>query len=116
MREEAEGLVQEAVVVVVAAVHGARALPGLPEGVLLLGHRVQLGEDVLARAAVLGQRAVDGEPVGVGEVAHRTPSCSRSPAFARASRIARWYFGSGSRCTKSAPSSSRAASTPRDGV
>ena len=53
--EQPEGLVHEAVVVVVAAVHGARALAGLPEGVLLGRHGVQLGEHLLAAQAVLGQ-------------------------------------------------------------
>jgi hypothetical protein len=52
--EEPERLVHEVVVVVVAAVHRPGALAGLPEGVLLLGHVVQLGEDLLARPAVLG--------------------------------------------------------------
>ena len=53
--EEPERLVHEVVVLVVAAVHRARALAGLPEGVLLLGHGLQLGEDLVARAARRGE-------------------------------------------------------------
>ncbi len=68
--EEAERLVEEPVVLVVAGVHRPGALPGLPEGVLLGRHRPHLGEHVLARAAVLGQRPVHGEPVCVREVGH----------------------------------------------
>ena len=55
MGEQAEGLVHEAVVVVVAAVHGARDLAALPEDVLLLGHGVQLGQHLVAAQADLGQ-------------------------------------------------------------
>ena len=66
--EEPERLVEEVVVLVVAAVHRARALAGLPERVLLLRHVAQLLEDLVAGPALLGQRAVDAEPLGVGEV------------------------------------------------
>ena len=82
VREQPEGLGQEVVVVVVAAVHGPGALPGLPEGVLLLRHGGQLGEDVVAGAAVLGQRAVHREAVLVRVVAHR--------AFSLAARRLVW--------------------------
>ena len=51
--EEAEGLVHEVVVVVVAAVHGARALAGLPEGVLLGGHGAQLVQHRLPAHALV---------------------------------------------------------------
>ena len=54
VREEPEGLVHEAVVIVVAAVHGARALAGLPERVLLGRHRVELGQHVSSAHALLG--------------------------------------------------------------
>jgi hypothetical protein len=42
--EHPERLAQEVVVLVVAAVHRPGDLPGLPERVLLLGHRPHLGE------------------------------------------------------------------------
>ena len=71
MGEEAEGLVHEVVVVVVAAVHGARALARLPEGVLLGGHGAQLGQHLFPAHALVREHAVDGEAVGVGVVAHR---------------------------------------------
>ena len=51
-----KALVQEVVVVVVAAVHRPRALPGLPEGVLLLRHHLQLAEDLLAARPPSGRR------------------------------------------------------------
>ena len=68
--EEAEGIVHEVVVVVIAAVHGARALAGLPERVLLGGHRAEFGEDLLAGEADLGEIPMDLETVGVGVAAH----------------------------------------------
>ena len=61
--EATEGLGHEPVVLVVAAVHRARALAGLPEGVFLLGHGGELGEDLLAGPSRFGQRAVDGEAI-----------------------------------------------------
>ena len=70
--EATERLVHEAVVLVVAAVHRAGALARLPEGVFLLGHRRQLGEDLLAGPSLLGQRAVDGEAILVRVCGHRT--------------------------------------------
>ena len=69
--EEAEGFVHEVVVVVVAAVHGARALARLPEGVLLRCHGAELGEDLVPAHALLREHAIDGEAVGIGVVAHR---------------------------------------------
>ena len=39
-----------------------------------VGHRVELGEDLLPRTTVLGQLPVDGEPVLVGESAHGAAS------------------------------------------
>ena len=68
--EQAEGLGHEPVVVVVAAVHRARALARLPEGVLLGRHGAQLRQHLLPAHALVGQLAVDGEAVGVGVVAH----------------------------------------------
>ena len=74
VREQAEGLVQERVVVAVAAVHGPGALAVLPDRVLLGGHLAQLAEDLLAGAAAVGELAVDAVALGVGieveEVAH----------------------------------------------
>src|SRR5581483_11906629 len=70
VREPAECLGQERVVLVIAAVHGAGALAGLPEGVLLLGHRAELGEDLVAGHTVFGQLPVDRVAVLVGERAH----------------------------------------------
>ena len=69
--KQAEGLVHEVVVVVVAAVHGARALAGLPEGVLLGRHGAQFGEHLFPAHALFREHAVDREAVGVGIVAHR---------------------------------------------
>src|SRR3546814_9444888 len=66
LAEQAEHLVHEPVVIVVAAVHRPGALAGLPRLVLGRGEGPQLGEDVLAAAALVGQCSVDGEPVGVG--------------------------------------------------
>ena len=68
--EQPEGLVHERVVLVVAAVHRAGALAALPGLVLLLGHRGQLGEELLRGAALLGEGAVDGEPVFVRVFGH----------------------------------------------
>ena len=59
--EEPEGLVHEAVVVVVPAVHGARALARLPEGVLLVGHGAELGEDLLAARPCSGSERLTGK-------------------------------------------------------
>ena len=76
--------VQEVVVVVVAAVHRPRALPGLPEGVLLLGHHLQLAEDLLVAPARLGEPAVDVEAVVIREGAHGVvPSGARGWSVAR---------------------------------
>src|SRR3546814_6608722 len=66
LAEQAEHLVHEPVVIVVAAVHRPGALAGLPRLVLGRGEGPQLGEDVLAAAALVGQCSVDGEPVRVG--------------------------------------------------
>ena len=52
--EQSEGLVHESVVVVVAAVHGARALARLPGGVLLGGHGVEGLEHLGAGRSLLG--------------------------------------------------------------
>src|SRR3984957_6381230 len=76
VREQAEGLVHEVVVVVVAAVHRSRALAGLPERVFLRGHRAELGQDLFPARAPLRERSVDGEAVGVGVVAHRVVASS----------------------------------------
>ena len=72
MGEKAERLVHEVVVVVVAAVHRARALARLPEGVLLRRHGAELGEHLVPAHALGREHAVDGEAVGVGVVAHRS--------------------------------------------
>ena len=69
VREQPERLVHERVVLVVAAVHRPGALARLPERVLLLGHGLELGEEILPGAATLGERVVDGEAVFV-RVAH----------------------------------------------
>ena len=55
MGEQPEGVVQEVVVVVVAAVHRPGALPCLPERVLLLRHHLQLAEDLLVAPSRLGE-------------------------------------------------------------
>ena len=68
--EEAEGIVHEVVVVVIAAVHGARALAGLPERILFGGHRAELGKDPCAGQTDVGEIAMDLETVGVGVAAH----------------------------------------------
>src|ERR1019366_2572547 len=70
MCEEPEGFVHEVVVVVISAVHGARAFSGFPERILFSGHRAQFGQDLLAGLARLGQRPMDLEPVGVGVAGH----------------------------------------------
>jgi hypothetical protein len=64
--EQTERLVHEVVVVVVAAVVGARDLAGLPDGVLLGGHLAQLVEQLLGGTALFGHGPVDRETVGVG--------------------------------------------------
>ena len=68
--EEPEGLGEEAVMVVVAAVHRPRALSGLPEGVLLLGHRAQFAQDLLARASLLRENGMHFEPIVIWKYAH----------------------------------------------
>ena len=68
--EHAEGLVHEPVVVVVSAVHGARALARFPRGIFLGGHGPELVEDLRARRALLGKVTVHGEAPVVGEGAH----------------------------------------------
>ena len=68
--EHAERLAEEVVVLVVAAVHRPGDLAGLPERVLLGGHRLHLGQHVGARPPARGERPVDGVPVGVREVVH----------------------------------------------
>ncbi len=70
MREQPEGLVEEVVVVVIAAVHRPRALPGLPEGVLFLCHHPQFAEDLFPAAAFFGEPTVDVEAVLIRERAH----------------------------------------------
>ena len=74
MGEPSERLGQEGIVLVIAAVHGARAFPRLPGGVLLGGHGLQGGEDLRSRRTLLGKRAVQVEPALVGECAHGTGS------------------------------------------
>jgi hypothetical protein len=75
MREQPEGLLEEAVVVAVAAVHRPRAAARLPDPVLLGRHLAELAEDLLAGAAPLGQLTVDAEALGIGigieHVAHQ---------------------------------------------
>ena len=68
--EEPERLVHEPVVLVVSAVHGARALSGLPRGVLLMGHLRQLGEDLGLVTALFGNGPEDLESLGVGMGTH----------------------------------------------
>ncbi len=78
--EQTEGLVEEAVVVVVPAVHRPRAAAPFPGRVLLHRHGVELLEDRVARRAPFGEVPVDGEPAGVGEGAHRRLlGCSDGP-------------------------------------
>ena len=90
VREQAERLGEEAVVLVVTGVHRPGALAGLPEGVLLGGHRPQLGEHLLPGRALLGQGAVHGEPVRVGKVGvrHLPPPPPRWTAVAGPDRAA----------------------------
>ncbi len=70
VREQPEGFGEEVVVVVVAAVHRPRAFPGLPEGVLLLRHHLEVAEDLLVAPARFGEPTVDLETVVIGEGAH----------------------------------------------
>ena len=72
--EHAEGLVHEAVVLVVPAVHGARALARFPGGVLLGGHGPERVEDLGAGSSLLGKATVHGEAAIVGEGAHGADS------------------------------------------
>ena len=97
--EQAERLVHEVVVLVVAAVHRARALAGLPERVLLLGHRLQLGEDLGAGRPRGGKGAVDREAVLVRKLAHRRPPSLPGPrGGAGAATVASpWKFFQGRR-------------------
>ena len=81
--EEPEGVGQEAVVLVVAAVHGARAGARLPRGVLLGGHGRELLEELGPGCARLGEAAVHGEAVGIGKRAH---GCSLLAPGSRRSR------------------------------
>ena len=69
MREEPERVVHEVVVLVIAAIHRARALAGFPERILFGSHRAEFGEDLLAGKTNLGEISVDLETVCVG-VAH----------------------------------------------
>ena len=70
--EQSERLVEEVVVVVVAAVHRARALARLPGGVLVGRHGPEDPEDLVTGQALLGQGVVDRDAVGVGDGAHGT--------------------------------------------
>jgi hypothetical protein len=65
MCEQPERLLEEGVMVAIAAVHRPGAAAALPDSVLLGGHRPQLGEDLLPGAAVVGQRPVHPETLGV---------------------------------------------------
>ncbi len=105
--EQPERLVEEVVVLVVAAVHRPGALAGLPERVLLLRHHPQLLEHLLAGPAVLGERAVDAEALGVGEaIAH-----SRAPQMLvlMTASACSWISGEAAATTKPPP----AAGPPR---
>src|SRR5260370_29162723 len=62
--EPPEGLGQEPVVLVIAAVHRPRALARLPERVLFARDRRQLSQHLLAWPAALGERAVDCKTPG----------------------------------------------------
>ena len=68
-----EHFVHEVVVVVVAAVHGPRALAGLPRLVLVGRDVAELGDDRVAVAALRRHAAEDGEAVGVRVCAHDMP-------------------------------------------
>ena len=70
MREERERLVQEVVVIVVAAVHGSRTPARLPRRILLSCHRPQHGKYLVARHPVVGERPVYGHAIGIGKGAH----------------------------------------------
>ena len=59
---------------VVAAVHGAGALTGLPEGILFARHGPQLVEHFLSAPAHFGEDPVDRKPIGVRKLAHE--NCS----------------------------------------
>ena len=67
---EAE-LTKGAKVLVIAAVHGARAPAGLPERVLVRRYRGELGQHLLARATSLRQLPVHAEPAGVRISTHQ---------------------------------------------
>src|SRR5919108_5663553 len=79
--EEAQSLLEEGVVVAVAAVHRPGAASRLPDPVLLGRHLAELAQDLLAGAAAFGQFPVDAEPLGVGieveQVAHGLGSLDR---------------------------------------
>ena len=72
---QAEGLVHEVVVVVVAAVHGAGALAGLPEGVFFLGHGGQFSQHLVPGTSGFGKSAIHIEPAHVGVVVTHGISC-----------------------------------------
>ena len=85
MREQAKRLLQERIVVPIPAVHRPRASAALPDGILLIGDRPQLGEDLLARSTLLRKRPVDpvalGVRVAVEEVGHGVCGLLRFAAF-----------------------------------
>ena len=70
VREVAERLVEEVVVVVVTAVHGARALAVFPDPILALGDVVHHREDLFSGGALVRHRTVDRIGIGVGKVGH----------------------------------------------
>jgi hypothetical protein len=84
VREHPQRLVHEGVVVVVAAVHGAGAAPGLPVLILFARHLAQFVEDRAPVSSLGRQAAHDGVPLGVRVVAHRW--CPPSPLGWRITR------------------------------
>lgn len=54
------GLAQERVVLLVAAVHRPRDLPGLPRAVFLVSHVLEFDQDLVVAATVLGESPFTG--------------------------------------------------------
>ena len=81
--EQSKGFVQEVIVVMVPAVHGPRAFPGLPRRIFAMSHFGQLCQNLRTWTTVFGKCPVNAVFLNIGKISHGVLSVT--------TKLAQWF-------------------------